>query len=140
MDESVRNRLAQDWDAHENDHPILERAYCLRWRYEYWGGELVYRVISATPATILAATTHSVTLECAPGNDVAELHTHPPQTCAIIGSVCWKGGELAYQCMPSDADIAWMQREKQPFGAIQCDRNAVIFYVDPATVTPPRYR
>lgn len=132
VDDAVRDRLTRDWDAHEHDQPIMERAYCLRWRYDWWGGEIVYRVTEATPATIVSATTHSVNLVCPRGPDVAELHTHPPQTCASE-TVCWPGGMLAWQCMPSDPDVAWLWHEEQLFGAVQCDRHAVVFYARPSS-------
>ena len=127
LDDRVRDYLAREWDAHDHDQPILERAYCLKWVYHWWGGEIAYRVTEIAPAMTRNATTHSIELACAPGPNVAELHTHPPQTC-VSETHCWPGGTFAWQCMPSDQDVAWLRHEDHAFGMVMCDRHAVVTY------------
>lgn len=63
------------------------------------------------------------------------IHTHPPITCRQFMAEdssqilsCAPGGLDAYQCAPSREDYAALIKTGEPFGAIQCDRHAIVFY------------
>lgn len=128
VDDYVREILRRDWDAHVHDAVKLERAYCLGWQYDIWAHEKAYRVTQIMPADSADATPSSISFVCPPNWVMlrSEVHIHPAQTC--INGECWDGGPYAWQCLPSDADRAWLNRLSEPFGIVQCDRNALVFY------------
>lgn len=132
MDDYIRTILAKDWDAHAGDKNKLERAYCLRWQYDIWAGEKAYRVTQIFAPDSVNADESSIYFACPKEPDIAELHVHPPQTCAedrITGVLdCWDGGPYAWQCLPSDADRDFVRYVKQPFGMVQCTREGTVFY------------
>lgn len=126
VDDYIRDELAADWDAHANDPIKMERAYCLGWQYDIWASEVAYRVTQIMPATKIKASVDEIYFECPKGTRVAEIHIHPNQTC--VDGVCWDGGPYSHQCLPSDADRAYLNWAKQPFGMVQCSRDATVFY------------
>lgn len=63
------------------------------------------------------------------------IHTHPPITCREFMAEdssqilsCEPGGLDAYQCAPSREDYEALAKTEEPFGAVQCDRHAIVFY------------
>jgi hypothetical protein len=110
LDDYVRDFLASDWDLHAKDPIILERGYCLGWQLDFWAGEMTYRVTQISRPDSVDAKPSSISFSCTgryPGH-LAQLHVHPPQTCATRKGPCWNGGPYAYQCQPSDQDQAWL--------------------------------
>ena len=130
MDDYIRDSLAADWDRHEHDPAILERAYCLWYQRDIWGGEWAWRVTRITASdSVWGVTTHSIGFGCTgakPGAMVATLHVHPDQTC--LGDECYRGGPYAYQCLPSDNDRAFLQWRGEAFGMVQCGRESIVTY------------
>jgi hypothetical protein len=131
MDDYIRAQLAADWDAHSKDHIKLERAYCLRYQYDVWAGEVAYRVTQISkPDSVTDADPSSILFYC-PAGTQAEIHIHPQQTCVEKKDesyVCWDGGPYANQCLPSEADryrVTWLKEE---FGMVQCGRESTVFY------------
>lgn len=76
------------------------------------------KVAKATP-------TQLVDIRCSSGQPI--VHTHAPHTCQPDGT-CDFGGVNAWQCFPSRVDYETLMREEMPFGVIQCDRRAFMFY------------
>ena len=129
MDDYIRQKLASDWDRHLNDHPIKERAYCLRYQLDIWAGEVSYRVTQLADAdTVIEADRTGIQFKCNPGVNVAELHVHPDQTCLTDDGPCWPGGPYSHQCIPSDADVRRLEHYGYKFSMVQCARDAEIFY------------
>jgi hypothetical protein len=131
LDDYIRDFLAKEWDKHLNDPIKLERAFCLRWQYDVWAGEPAYRVTQISNADSADATPNSISFVCPTGNDVAEIHIHPNQTCIedrLDILQCWDGGPYSHQCLPSDADRAYVTYVHQEFGMVQCSRDATVFY------------
>jgi uncharacterized Fe-S cluster protein YjdI len=126
LDDYIREYLGEEWDKHAGDTIKLERGYCVRWQYDIWAREKAYRVTQIFPAEVLEAQPSEIVFSCPPGKNGAEIHVHPPQTC--INGDCWNGGPYAWQCLPSDADRNYLLWAMQPFGLVQCDRNAIRFY------------
>jgi hypothetical protein len=128
LSEAVKNRLATDWDKVAKNPMQTERAYCVAFTRGEWLGEPTYRVIDIVkPDTVLHATPNEISFVCAAEVDGAALHVHPPTTCDSNGK-CVLEGELARQCFPSPRDRAMLDKSGDPFGLIQCDRRAVIFF------------
>jgi hypothetical protein len=128
MDDYVREYLIADWDKHAKDPIILERAYCLKYQLDFWADGLAFRVTQIEPATVFVATNASIEYSCPPGPNRAELHVHPPQTCAGPDGPCWAGGPYAYQCLASGGDKQTLVHYKEKFGMIQCSREAVVTF------------
>jgi len=131
MDDYIREILEKDWDAHINDAFILERGYCLGYQLDFYAGEVAYRVTQIAPPDSVDATVGGINFSCKgkfPGH-LAEMHTHPPTSCASILGPCFRGGAYSYQCEPSDQDRRWLDRQDYPFSIIQCSREATIYWM-----------
>jgi hypothetical protein len=128
MDDYVREYLAKEWDKNQT-LPLHERGYCLRFQLDFWADEVAYRVTQISEPDNSDASTHDIDFTCPKklGEVIAEVHIHPAQTCASE-TQCWPGGIYGYQCLPSDADRRYLKFAGQPFGMVQCDRKAVVFY------------
>lgn len=123
IDPAVRATLAAAWDTHNPGQ--TERAYCATYRHDQRWGVDVFRVTRIHRARTLASTDSDILYECR--DDEVPLHTHPPTTCD--SARCRFGGPDAYECFPSELDLASLTAPPPaPFGLIQCDRNAIIFY------------
>jgi hypothetical protein len=128
LSEVVKNRLAADWDKVAKNPQQHERAYCVAFTRVSWIGEPTYKVIDIVrPDTVVMSSPNEIAFVCPPELDGAALHTHPPTTCDGDGK-CVLEGELARQCFPSPRDRAMLEKSGDPFGLIQCDRRAVIFF------------
>jgi len=129
LDDYIRERLANDWDAHKNDRPLTERAYCLKWQLDIWAGEVAYRVTEISePDSVAESDRTGILFFCKQGPNVAELHIHPDQTCISDDGPCWPDGPYSHQCIPSDADVRRLRHYEYKFSMIQCARDAEIFY------------
>lgn len=131
VEDGVRDWLARDWDAHLNEWPMLERGRCVEWRYTAFAGEVGYYVVGLTlPAQVDTVGPLVVGFQCPQGPNRSALHTHLPVSCDRIpsGVTCAREGKYAYFCAPSDQDRAWLRETGYPFGLIQCDRHAVVFF------------
>lgn len=128
MDDYVRDFLIADWDAHAADPMILERAYCLSYQRDFWADGRAYRITQIAKAETVRATNSSIQYICPTGAGHADLHVHPPQTCAGETGPCWAGGPYAYQCLASAQDQYTLEHFGQPFAMIQCSREAVITF------------
>lgn len=49
LDDYIREALAQEWERHAKDSPIMERIYCVKYQRDYWAGESAYRVPRSSP-------------------------------------------------------------------------------------------
>ena len=136
LDDYVRERLAADWRAAQGANAAVqhERAYCLGYQLDFWGGELSYRVTQLEPAKERFSTVHSIAFECPKGEGRAELHVHPPTTCAGEDGPCWLGGPYGYQCLASDQDYRYLALIGEPWGLVQCDEHAIVTFFAPRTL------
>lgn len=127
--DSVRDFLGSQWDsAYADPKTSLEMGMCLSVYIDPVNPSLWF-VMNARRGRTLAATHRSVQWVCGPGEVL--LHTHPPVTCnALNGKTipCQASGWWAHQCAPSDRDLDYRPRDAEDFKALQCDRNAVVFY------------
>lgn len=129
IDSGVRKELAKAWDTHNPKQ--AERAYCATYRTDVRWDVPVFRVTRIHRARTALSTPSFVIYYCEAGE--AQLHTHPPTTCDE-NDKCQFGGPDAYQCFPSDIDTAaLLTPPAAPFGLIQCDKYAVVFYFPPPT-------
>lgn len=126
MDDYVREYLAAEWDKHKTDSLQIERGYCIRWQYDIWARELAYRVTQIDTAETIAADPSSIDFICPTSRNMAEIHIHPATTC--IKGYCWNEGPYARQCAPSDEDRKYLIWAGQPFGMVQCDTRAFVYY------------
>lgn len=137
MDDYVRERLGREWDAHLTDRPMLERGFCLAWQLDEWAGEPAFRVTQIARPDSVEATVSTIHFVCPKGTNVVELHVHPPQSC-VDDQLCWAGGTYAYQCLPSELDINYLNAHpQQAFAMVQCDRHAIIAYFPRRVVQSP---
>lgn len=139
MDDYVRQILIADWDLHAKDTVLLERGYCLQYQLDFWASEIAYRVTQISrPDTVTEVGSSYIAFSCPKGAGRAELHIHPPNSCLGPEGPCFPGGVYAYQCLASDADTRWLNRSGEPFGMIQCSREAVIaFWPTPKAAAEP---
>jgi hypothetical protein len=129
VEDAVRDYLAREWDRHLVEVPMTEHGHCLRWDLVSFAGETAYHVYAISkPESIMLAAASSIAFRCAPGPDVAEIHTHPPQSCMTETGPCVDGGWYAHQCFASPLDAAHLRWLGQAFGLVQCDRHALVFY------------
>jgi hypothetical protein len=131
MDDYIRDILARDWDAHAADWPQYERGYCLGYQLDFYAGEVAYRVTQIAAPDSVKASVGGISFSCTGkfSGHLAEMHTHPPTSCASIHGPCFKGGAYAYQCEPSDQDRRWLNTTPFPFSMIQCSREATISWM-----------
>jgi hypothetical protein len=130
VEDSVRAQLARDWDRDLPNLARHEKLYCLTVAVDASpGGGWIYRVTGARLAQIIRSSPTSVAGRCGGDERTPRLHTHPSSTCDQLDQTkCVNGGPGAYLCMPSIPDVFSALMLKHPFGAIQCDRHAIIFY------------
>ena len=123
VDSVVRAQLAAVWDA--TNAAQSERGYCVGYTLGHQWGVPVYRVWAIEPAKVVASSQYGILSECPDAHGIAFLHTHPPVTCT---DSCRIGGVDAYECFPSELDQASLDESKEPFGLIQCSREAIVFF------------
>lgn len=131
LTEIVREQLAAAWDT--VDAYQVERLYCGDVADLDDGGDgepiKVVVAIIAPPKHNNAATPATVDATCFAGT-VLFLHTHPPTSRREDGSR-YTGGPGAYQCFPTATDrrfLAELASQGVKYGAVQCDRYAVVVY------------
>jgi hypothetical protein len=139
LDDAVREVIARDWDKRAADPYQAERAYCLRYKLDVFVDEIAYRVTGITPAQTFSAGHSDITYVCAVSAHSATLHVHTPASCDPETAKCTLEGAYARQCFPSDIDTQALNERGEPFGLVQCDRKAAIFYW-PKGITPPPKR
>lgn len=128
IDDVVRTKLAKDWDQHAKDPYQAERGYCVRYDTAPFADDSAYHVFAIdTPAKTTSASPDAVVYYCPAGPGYASLHVHTPTTCESE-TECVLGGSEAYECFPSRHDQKELDGSIDPFGLIQCDRKAVVFY------------
>lgn len=125
VDSAVRARLAHEWDARNPRQ--LERGYCVAYVEDEAWDVPVYRVWALERAATVRATTNTLLADCPVGASIAYLHIHPPASCDWKG-LCRLGGIDAFECFPSEQDQYDLDHSDEPFGLIQCDRNAIVPY------------
>jgi hypothetical protein len=138
MDDHVRDTLIAAWDKMtKSDTTLLEYGFCLKWQYDIWAGEKAYRATQISRPTNMVSNWIGTSYTCPKGDRVAEVHIHPPQTCADEeGTDCWRGGPYAYQCLPSDQDQRYLLYSGQAFGFVQCSREGIVAYFPPEITHP----
>lgn len=125
--DSVRTRLAADWN--DNDPTQHERAYCLTWQITPAGTRFQGILVTGiTRAAERQSNQEQVAYSCPRSDLTAALHTHGPNTCDVtpFGLTCQNGGIEANLCSPSGIDVFSLERNNQPFGVIQCARDALV--------------
>jgi hypothetical protein len=128
VDRAIRERLAEEW--HADDRYQSERIYHVWYTQRWEDGNYVFRIVDIMRAYEEGGTPSGVGYEPIDDARVTTLHTHPPTTCddPEDGGTCAVGGDYAYQCFPSDADMESLNRSKQVFALIQCDKWALVPY------------
>lgn len=133
MVDSARAKLARTWDDTKNPQQP-ERGFCMAFNEDrIQDSTVVYVVTDVTPAETAEADPYTTIFRCPEG--MAHGHVHTPTTCMgrkgkdVDLSSCVFGGPDAYICFPSPMDIKTLNRDDgEPFAALQCDRQAVVFY------------
>lgn len=138
----VTNPAREYMEQHWTDSTYqVEHGYCAT-KVRYYrnqtadsaeGADLLAVILDVAPAETHDANDHQGIFSC-PGNQPL-VHTHPPITCQqLVASnqetalSCERGGYNAYECEPSRQDYQALQQARLPFGVIQCDRHAFVFY------------
>lgn len=145
IDARVRAPLVASW----NDTSLnqVERGFCI---YARAGAIIIGKDKSmrkvglivaldslVKPDSVEHATPISINFFCP--KDAIPLHTHVPTTCMRtpderndkdIGP-CMVGGDEAWECFASQSDWDSLIEQGREAGAIQCDKHAVIVYVNP---------
>lgn len=135
--EPTRTQLMRAWT---DDFRQVERAWCVTgYDTATLPGDdhtTIVTVHSIVPAEVHGATNEGIAqVICGKGQPT--IHTHPPLTCprvapdsgvAILKNTCYYGGPNAFSCQASRADYEATVTENTPFGVIQCDRHAFVFY------------
>lgn len=118
----------------------VEQGYCVDKAVYYQspandseGKNFMAVILSVLPAKAKMQSYYQGTFTC-PKN-MPLIHTHPPITCRQMVAVdlseslnCQRGGSNAFQCEPSRKDYEALIQTNLPFGVIQCDRRAFVFY------------
>lgn len=118
----------------------VEQGYCVDKAIYYQsqqsdsqGRNYLVMVLNVLPALARKQSYYEGTFTC-PKN-MPLVHTHPPITCRQLQSAdlsqtlsCERGGPNAFQCEPSRKDYMSLLQTGLPFGVIQCDRRAFVFY------------
>jgi hypothetical protein len=137
VEDDVRAKLRADWEQQTTQSS--ERAYCgLYTREATTLGFTAYRVYAALDAMQAPVGNDPYTSNffCPKQANVILIHTHTPTSCSRVNgaldlSTCHWGGYDAWQCEASTLDMETLVRSGKPFGVLQCDRNALVFYYPP---------
>lgn len=134
--EPARTTLMRAWNDSASQ---IERAYCvtgyevtrLADRSDPTLTNVIVSVRTVEPAPVEGASVGGI--EAVYCNGAPTVHTHPPVTCENRGLdkqavECYYGGPNAFSCQPSRTDYQSLVDEKAPFGVVQCDRRAFVFY------------
>lgn len=103
--------------------PQNERGFCVTAWHEV-GGKVVVTEVSH-PVVTIGANPVSANFACEKHQPV--IHTHPPQSCSILG-VCEPDDSRVLNprdCQPSDLDRATLEKDGSPFDIVQC--GALVF-------------
>lgn len=146
-------KLTSSWDA-TNPYQ-LERAFCANVKIVAYDNKsdpkdpsngLAIALIkegSVQEAPTDGASDNRVRALCPDDDSTIIIHTHTPTTCETVATgktECVLGGGDAGQCNPSDIDLITTAHRVLHVGAVQCDRNALVFYSPVVKNDPPRLK
>jgi hypothetical protein len=125
----ARTLMTQEWKTTPSSP---ERLFCVtRWGIDNYQTVVILEVQDAFDQQ---GTPGSITGRC-PDPSAHTIHTHPPATCVVTRDNsdydpkrCSPGGTDAWLCDPSPLDYATLLQLHSPFGAVQCDANAFVFF------------
>lgn len=127
IEDDVRGMLAAAWN--DTNATQSERAYCVLYQPVMGTATTFYRVYAALPALVMDSSQYGVAFLCPTDiPNLTILHTHPPTSC--VDGKCVLGGYDSYACEPSPGDQDNLNASDRPVALVQCDRNAVVFYLN----------
>lgn len=133
VSDRVRDSLAKVWD--EKDPQQVEHGYCGAYTISMEMDRRMHYAIDSLipPDSVDDQTQISIRFWCPRGS--IDIHTHTPTTCeygrdSVYTNTCVLGGEMAWLCAPSPGDYQYLFSHNYRFGLIQCDKHAIILFVN----------